>query len=147
VRHPNLVAFLGGATISLAPSWLITQLAARFPSIAPEELTTVTDFFSNGIGPLQLVVLSLIVIFIPILEEYIFRGFLWQLISKFFTPNVTLVIISIVFALIHGELLHILGLLPISFFLGWLRLKTGEVGPSILAHMTNNLVACILMLL
>ena len=104
-------------------------------------------FFDNGFGPPQLLVFFIIMTILPILEEWLFRGFLWRWVSKIFSSKYTLVITSLVFALAHWEPLHVLGLLPLSFFLGWLRMKTDELGPSIVAHMTNNLVACLFIFL
>jgi len=147
VKRPYLTALLGGATISLLPTWLVAQVAARFPALAPQELEIVSEFFDKGFGPPQLLVFFIIMTILPILEEWLFRGFLWRWVSKVFSPKYTLVTVSLAFALAHWEPLHILGLLPLSFFLGWLRMKTGELGPSIVAHMTNNLVACLFIFL
>ena len=147
MKRPYLTALLGGATISLLPTWLVAQMAARFPALAPQELEIVSEFFDKGFGPPQLLVFFIIMTILPILEEWLFRGFLWRWVSKVFSPKYTLVTVSLAFALAHWEPLHILGLLPLSFFLGWLRMKTGELGPSIVAHMTNNLVACLFIFL
>jgi len=147
VKRPYLTALLGGATISLLPTWLVAQVAARFPALAPQELEIVSEFFDKGFGPPQLLVFFIIMTILPILEEWLFRGFLWRWVSKVFSPKYTLVTVSLAFALAHWEPLHILGLLPLSFFLGWMRMKTGELGPSIVAHMTNNLVACLFIFL
>ena len=147
MKRPYLTALLGGATISLLPTWLVAQVAARFPALAPQELEIVSEFFDKGFGPPQLLVFFIIMTILPILEEWLFRGFLWRWVSKVFSPKYTLVTVSLAFALAHWEPLHILGLLPLSFFLGWMRMKTGELGPSIVAHMTNNLVACLFIFL
>jgi membrane protease YdiL (CAAX protease family) len=147
VKHPYLTALLGGATISLFPTWFVAQIAVRFPSTAPEELKIVSEFFGHGLGAPQLLVFLIIVVFLPAIEEWLFRGVLWRLTKKVVSPVLTFVVVSLLFAAAHWEPLHVLGLLPLSFFLGWLRLKTGELGPSTVAHMTNNLVACLLMLL
>lgn len=147
MKHPYLTALLGGATISLFPTWFVAQIASRFPTTAPEELKIVSEFFGDGIGPPQLLVFLIIVFFLPIIEEWLFRGIFWRWAKKVMSPASTFVVISLLFAFAHWEPLHVLGLLPLSFFLGWLRLKTGSLGPSIIAHMTNNLVACLLMLL
>ena len=147
MTRPYLAAFVGGATISLLPTWLVAQIVARFPALAPQELEIVSEFFGSGIGIPQIIFFSIIVFLIPPIEEVIFRGGLWKLLEWKLSPYWTWILISVLFAAIHMEPLHILGLLPLSFFLGWLRLKTNELGPSIVAHMMNNLVACVLMLL
>ena len=141
MRHPYWVALLGGATVSLIPTWLVAQIAAAFPVLAPQELEIVSEFFSEGLGPPQILVFFIVMTILPILEEWLFRGVIWRWTLKIFSPKYTLVAISLLFAL------HVLGLLPLSFFLGWLRMKTDELGPSIIAHMTNNTVACLIMLI
>jgi len=147
VNRPYLTALLGGATISLFPTWFVAQIASRFPSTAPAELKIVSEFFGDGVGAPQLLVFLIIVLFLPVIEEWLFRGVFWRWTRKVMSPTFTFVTISLLFAIAHWEPLHVLGLLPLSFFLGWLRLKTGELGPSIVAHMTNNLIACLLMAL
>jgi|TARA_R110000744_G_scaffold284551_2_gene396068 membrane protease YdiL (CAAX protease family) len=147
VKHPYLTALLGGATISLLPTWLVAQIAARVPELAPQELEIVSEFFDKGFGAPQMLVFFIIITILPMLEEWLFRGVLWRAVSKIVPLNFTLIITSLIFAMAHWEVLHVLGLLPLSFFLGWLRLKTGELGPSMVAHTTNNLVACLLMFL
>ena len=142
-------ALLGGATVSLIPTWAVSTLAQKFPSIAPKELEIVSKFFGNGIGLTQMVVFAIIVFLLPQLEEWLFRGVLWNILeNKVGVPGrFTWFTTSIIFAGIHLEPLHVLGLLPLSFFLGWLRLKDGSIGPSVVAHTTNNAVACLLMVL
>ena len=71
------------------------------------------------------------VLIVPPLEELVFRGWLWKLIGWKLSPYWTWTIVSIIFAVVHMEPVHVLGLLPFSFFVGWLRLKTGKLGPSI----------------
>ena len=146
-RNPYKVATIGGALISLFPAWFITQAAKIIPSLKPEELQIVSDFFSLGIGPLQLMFFAVVVFIIPPLEELIFRGWIWKLINYKFSSKWTWILVSLLFAGFHTASLHILGLLPFSFFLGWLRLKTGDINASVLAHMVNNAVGCLLMIL
>ena len=147
MKRPYLTALLGGATISLLPTWLVTKIAHMIPELAPQELEIVSEFFGKGFGPPQMLVFLIIMIMLPILEEWLFRGVLWRWVSKVFSTKHTLVGTSLLFALAHWEPLHVLGLLPLSFFLGWLRMKTDKLGPSIVAHMANNTVACLIMLL
>ena len=147
VENPYKAATLGGAFISLFPAWFVTQAAKAFPSLRPEDLEIVSDFFSSGIGPLQLIVLAMIVFVIPPMEELVFRQWIWKLCRWKLSPEWTWITTSIAFAALHMEPLHIIGLLPFSFFLGWLRLKTEDIGASCWAHMVNNAVGCTIMVL
>ena len=103
------------------------------------------DFMSGDFGIIQLIFFVMVVFIIPPLEELVFRSWLWKLLRWKLSSYWTWVIVSLLFAAIHMEPVHVLGLLPFSFFVGWLRRETGKLGPSILAHMANNAVACALM--
>ena len=89
----------------------------------------------------------IIVFLVPPIEEAIFRGGLWKLSEWKLSPYWTWILTSLLFAAVHMEPLHVIGLLPFSFFAGWLRLKTNEIGPSTVAHMANNTTGCLLMIL
>lgn len=147
LKRPYLKALLGGLTIGIVPAWAVSFLAKAFPSLKPEELEIVSEFMANGIGPIQIIFFMLIVFVVPAMEELFFRGWLWKLCEWKISPYYTWITISILFASIHMEPLHVLGLLPFSFFVGWLRYRTGGIGPSTVAHMANNGVGCLLMVL
>ena len=138
-------ALLGGLTVGLAPAWIISFIVSVFPSLEPQELGAVAEFMSNGMGATQVLFLMITVLLVPPLEELIFRGWLWKLVGWKLSPYWTWVAISIIFAVVHMEPIHVLGLLPFSFFTGWLRLETGKLGPSVVAHIANNAAACMLM--
>jgi len=146
-RNPYRLAALGGLLISLLPTTIMNLIAHYFPATRPEELSKVSDFLGEGIGLAQLLFFAIIVFIIPPIEEFLFRGVLWKVSEWIFSPEWTWVLISLAFAAIHMEPLHILGLLPFSFFVGWLRLKTNRLGPAIIAHTVNNAMGCLLMML
>ena len=147
-KNPYKLAIAGGLLISLLPALFINLIAHYFPTTRPDDLQSVSDFFSGGIGPEQLVFFAIIVLVVPPIEEFVFRGLLWKMVRWIgASPKWTLVTTSLIFAAIHIEPLHILGLLPISFFIGWLRMRTNRLSASIVAHMTNNAVGCLLMML
>tara|TARA_R110002124_G_scaffold207407_1_gene373902 strand:- start:3099 stop:3575 length:477 start_codon:yes stop_codon:yes gene_type:complete len=147
-ERPYLAAIIGGVLVSFLPTLFVNLVSSYFPSTSPEELQTVSNFFSSGFGLLQFIFFAIIVFIVPVVEEFIFRGALWKLfvwINR--SPKWTWIAISILFAAIHMEPLHVIGLLPFSFFVGWLRLKTNSLGPSIIAHMSHNAAGCLIMML
>ena len=140
-------ALLAGALISIVPAFVVTLLTNLFPSLQPQNLEVVSNIFGvETYGLLQYFMLFCIIVVSPLIEEVIFRGALWNFMSKFLKEKTVYIVISILFALIHVDLLHILGLLPISFLLGWFKYKTGNIKASLVCHMSNNLVACIIMM-
>ena len=140
-------ALLGGALISVVPAFIVTLLSNILPAAQSQNLEVVNDIFSvETYGILQYFMLFSIIVLSPIIEEVIFRGVLWNFMKKFLKEKTVYIVISVLFAVIHMDLLHILGLLPVSFLLGWFKYKTGNIKASLICHISNNLVACIIMM-
>ena len=140
-------ALLGGALISVVPAFIVTLLSNILPATQSQNLEVVNDIFSvETYGILQYFMLFSIIVLSPIIEEVIFRGVLWNFMKKFLKEKTVYIVISVLFAVIHMDLLHILGLLPVSFLLGWFKYKTGNIKASLICHISNNLVACIIMM-
>ena len=131
---------LGGVVISIVASTVMAAIQSWFPNFDSEGLEAVDQLLAGP--PLVVAILLFIIVIVsPVLEELIFRKFLWWISSFMFSQWTTLFIISILFAAIHGSLFHAIGLIPISFFLGWLRMKTGSVKHCTVAHIANNAAA------
>ncbi|MBR8845246.1 type II CAAX endopeptidase family protein [Pseudoalteromonas sp. JC3] len=83
-----------------------------------------------------------ICIIAPIMEEFIFRGWLFKkLISTTLGSVGAVGIPSILFTLFHfqnQQILPLIVLLIYSLILGFIRLKTENINYSIVAHMTSN---------
>jgi len=139
-ESPYKLAVLGGIVIALAASTVMAEFQSWFPSLDSEGLEAINALLSAP--PLVLmVILFFLVIVSPVLEELIFRKLFWWVSSFMFSQVTTLFIISILFAAVHGSLFHAIGLLPISFFFGWLRMKTGSIKHCTVAHIANNAAA------
>jgi membrane protease YdiL (CAAX protease family) len=138
-------AVIGGMLISIAPAIIVTALSSWYPATESENLVLIRELLSaENYGFMQYFMLSSIVFISPILEEVIFRGILWDVMKKFFTEKNVLILNSLLFAAIHIDFLHVLGLIPASFLFGWFRYKTGSIKASLMCHMSNNFVACLL---
>ena len=88
------------------------------------------------------------VIIIPVIEELLFRKFLWWFSSLLFWNFergniITFWVVTLLFALAHRDPAHIIAVMPLSFALGYLRLKTGSVKPCIIVHAAYNLSAAL----
>lgn len=80
---------------------------------------------------------AMVCIAAPLAEEVLFRGFLFRLVSSLASPAAALVLTSVLFGLVHEPSVRI----PVTFLgllFGYLRLRSGGVGASILAHMVHN---------
>jgi len=101
---------------------------------APEVPLTLTSFVGIAVLP-------------AVLEEWLCRGVLWEASIRVVSPGRTVVATAVLFAMMHGlgggfvlELPHrfVMGLV-----FGWLRLRTGSLLPSMLAHFAHNAVCLI----
>ncbi len=134
-----LLPVLGAAGINIASSLAIFSI---FP--LSEASGEVQSFFEMPFGVSQYVTFFILVVALPLGEEFLFREALWEFLEKRFTSKQVLFQVSVLFALCHLEPALIVGLLPISFFLGWLRMKSGSIRHSFAAHVAHNFVGILL---
>ena len=74
----------------------------------------------------------------PIVEEILFRGLIYGALEKRLRVGGAIFVSSLVFALVHFDLVHSPHVFAISVVLGWARWKTGSLGLPILIHVLNN---------
>ncbi len=85
-------------------------------------------------------VLFLAGVIVPILEEFIFRGFLQTWLVKAHGAAQGILLTSFIFALLHGT--SSFGpLLVIALAAGSIRYATGSLWPAIVVHIINNSIA------
>jgi membrane protease YdiL (CAAX protease family) len=127
--RPIVLAVLGTTVLS----FVVSQLGPQ-----PEGVREVTQGL-QGVQALQtLAVLGLLA---PIAEELVFRGLLYGWLAGRWSNLVAFILSSLAFAAAHMEPLHILMVLPLGFWFGWLRWRTGSLVPTIVAHIINNTIA------
>jgi uncharacterized protein len=90
--------------------------------------------------------LILVVLLGPIVEELVFRGFLYPLLARSIGVWPAIFGTAVPFALLHGvqsewawQLLLPIGLAGVVF--GWVRARTGSTSASALVHMSYNSMA------
>ena len=137
-----LTPILGAAGINLITSFAISQMFE-----APPTAKEIQGFFGASYGFEQYLAFFILIVMLPILEEWIFRGVLWKFLNKFMSLNKTFFAVSVLFAFCHIQFPVVLGLLPFSFFLGYLRKTQGNIEGSTVAHITHNLVGVLVTLL
>lgn len=103
---------------------------------------------ADSFVPLAMTFVSLVIL-PPLVEELVFRGFLFGGLRRRFTPVVTALIVSILFALPHswqstdGSTLWnaAIDTFALSLVLCYLREKTGAIWAGVGLHALKNLVA------
>lgn len=103
--------------------------------LAPQKAV---EYFASGPqgGGLWMSV-AMVCVAAPVAEEILFRGILFRLMGSVANPATALVTTSVLFGLVHEPSVRI----PVTFLgflFGYLRLRSGGVGASILAHIVHN---------
>ena len=127
--RPIVLAVLGTTVLS----FVVSQLGPQ-----PEGVREVTQGLQGVQALLTLAVLGLLA---PVAEELVFRGLLYGWLAGRWSNLVAFILSSLAFAVAHTEPLHILMVLPLGFWFGWLRWRTGSLVPTIVAHIINNTIA------
>jgi membrane protease YdiL (CAAX protease family) len=100
-----------------------------------------------AVGPVEVIVLVLVVaVAAPLLEELFYRGLWLRSVEKRFGPVAGVAVSSLIFALVHFEPYDFLALFGFAVVIAVLALRTGRLGPSIWAHVAFNLTAVISLL-
>ena len=105
-----------------------------FPDAEQQE---VINLFKESSG-FSLIILALTVsVFTPFAEEFLFRGFILTMLLKRYSPIVSIVISSFVFSIAHEPIAMALAFGGGCLY-GWIRVKTGSIYPSMIAHAIWN---------
>ena len=88
---------------------------------------------------------ALVVSLVPAFcEELFFRGLVQSRLSAIWHPGAAILLTSVVFALVHIDVQHVIAVVPIGLYLGWAAWRGGSVWLAMLLHALNNLTAVII---
>lgn len=108
----------------------------------PIPTAAAVDVAGDAQGPALYVLVLLVAVGAPVVEELHFRGLWWQALrDRGVSQGSTLAVTSVVFAAIHLELMRLPVLLAAGVALGTVRLLTGRLGASLVAHFAINSLA------
>ena len=117
---------------------LVGDLARRIPM--PASLKTEMEYS----GTLPFLFVS--VVFVPLLEEVLFRGQIFGNFRSRYSTQKAVWASAVLFALFHGHPWTILVALPAGLLFAWLVVQTGSIIPSIISHAVLNLSSNVLIL-
>lgn len=125
-------------------SSLVFYVAERvMPSLNINQVQDIV--FTQAQGGLQVVLAFMaLVVIAPIVEESIFRGFLLPAFSRRFSIIFGVLVTSILFGLVHGQLNVAIITFVMGLLLAWLYAKSQSLVPAIMFHSLKNLVAFLL---
>jgi len=137
---------IGGAGLAL----LALKLLGVSPEAPPNSQPTPTEMISSTSSPAALAIyFALIVIVAPILEEILFRGFIYPGLRRTLAPFAAVVLTAALFATIHAiqpssAPEQVMAIAAIGVLLAILYERSRSLLPCIAAHSLNNcLVFCL----
>jgi len=88
--------------------------------------------------------LALMIGAVPALcEEILFRGYVQTRLTQSAGPAWGILIASILFAAFHMDFVHVIAVLPLGLFLGWISWCSGSLFPAMIGHFVNNVISVI----
>ena len=94
----------------------------------------------NNFEDFNTTLVTLFCIFPAITEEIAFRGLVQHWLVSAIAPMRALVIASALFMALHFSVLSAPYLFLVGMLLGWAKLKTGSLYPSMLIHFLHNFI-------
>lgn len=138
-----------GAAVAVAVQLLVLPLVGLLlrPLLGrPEVSGPVQDLLNKARGPAFIGLLATVVVGAPLVEELFFRGLLLRSLQRRMPDAAAIAVASSVFGLAHASTMPadavILVMVSLTVFgavLNLLAVRTGRLGPGILAHATFNL--------
>lgn len=95
---------------------------------------------TNNVSELVFIFVALVIV-APLFEEMMMRGFLFGKLREYLSLWPSAVLVSLVFALAHGQINVGIMTFILSMFACRMREKTGVIWAGLFLHMTVNLVA------
>jgi membrane protease YdiL (CAAX protease family) len=139
---------LGVATQFLLVPWLYVPLRGIWPStFSDERIEERAQELADKAGGWTTVVLVLVVVVgAPIVEELVYRGLLQRSASTVLGAGVALVSTSLFFALVHFSPVEYPGLFLAGLVFGGCVVLTGRIGPAIVTHAAFNAAGLVVVL-
>lgn len=82
-----------------------------------------------------------LVILAPLAEEILFRGYLYGKLRKYIPVWLTMLLVSVLFGVVHGQFNVAVDVFALSIILCTLREITGSIWAGVLLHMLKNAIA------
>lgn len=118
------------------PIIYLISLTSKLLLFEYEEQKLVTDLKNSADLDIKLVIS--IILIAPIIEEIVFRSFIYRLIKRYTNILLSSLLTALLFGLIHDNILAFTILFMLSIFLTYMYEKYGNLIYSILTHMFFN---------
>ena len=136
-------------SMGVLPVMMITSVVINYISLIVQEYFGIT--FTSSLDDIKIIGLSGFLMSVvstailpAIIEEIIIRGIVMQPLRRY-GDMFALVVSSLLFSIMHGNMVQIPYTFAAGLFFGYVAIATGSLWPSIIMHFINNLYAVIIM--
>lgn len=138
-----------GLVVGVASQLLLTVLYLPFRLLAPdldpsEEAERLLDPVK---GPGLVLLTACLVVGAPLVEELFFRGLLQRALARRFGARWAVAGSALAFGLTHYQPVQLLGLVAFGVVLGLMAVRTGRLGPGVVAHAAFNATTVVILVL
>ena len=145
---------LSGIPLGIASQLILVNvvtwpLSKLFPdSFSYDEVSKrASDLADNAKGVWIFVLILVVVVGAPIVEEMVYRGVVQPGLVASWGSRAALGFTAVLFAAIHFQPIEFPGLLAFALVLGWARQSTDRLGLSVVTHMAFNATGLLLVFL
>jgi membrane protease YdiL (CAAX protease family) len=123
-------------------------LEALWPATFSEDRLTenAQDLVDRAGGASTVLLVAVVVIGAPLVEELFYRGLLQRSLADRFNEVAVLVGVAAIFAGVHFRPVEFPGLFAFGLILGWAAMRARRLGPAITIHVGFNLTGVLLVL-
>lgn len=135
------IALVGGLTVGFLPGWIATELRAAFPAFQNGSLEAITGILTSAPMGWRVLFAVEVGLVAPLVEEWVFRGFMWDALKRFLPIWAVWLLSSFIFAAYHMDPIQSSAVVLTGLALGWVRWMSGSVWPAVVMHAANNTLA------
>ena len=135
------VLFILAIVTNLLSGGMVASMFVQDMSHYQAAYTGIFALIESGGFFTKLMALLVIAGIVPLTEEFIFRGMLFEGLSKYFSSRLVIVFQALVFAFLHPLGFYTVLYILIGLMLGWFRSRFCSLWPAIWAHQFQNALA------
>ncbi len=136
------ISFVACIIVAVLASVVLLQNLAV--AIMPNMGEAISNAMSAVLGTNEILGIILAVVLAPIAEEMLVRGIIMKRAKKSFGMVGCIIITTFAFALLHGNPIQGMYVIPMGIFWGYLCYKYDSVIPGIICHFLHNLLVMFL---
>jgi len=113
-------------------------LGLRIFNYEPPETRALEMLYETDRPKLLFILTGLVTLLGPVMEEIFFRGFAYPVVRKKMGARKAIILVSLVFSMLHLNIVSFFPILALGILLAYLYEKTGSIIPCIAVHIVHN---------